>query len=174
MAIISARGPYVLQGVAVQDIPAGRAVSITASGTKSLPSVQLAAANTPAGRVFVAICPPDNFPKPAMEGMYQHPSSGFMYAEQATSIGGFQDSNVYYKYSPSLAKGVVMLSGWYVQLHRECVVTVHSGNFVDSPEIRTTGATIAVGADGRWVYSTTNVVGTVVNYEPGSLTFFLL
>lgn len=174
MAVISARGPYVLQGVAVQNIPAGRAVSIVASGTKEIPSVQLAPANTPAGRVFVAICPPDNFPKPAMQGMYQHPVSGFMYAEQATALQGFQDSNVYYKYSPSLYKDVVMLSGWYVQLHRECVVTVYSGNFVDTAGIRVAGATIAVGSDGRWVESSSNVVGTVVSYEPGKLTFVLM
>lgn len=118
MAIVNQRGAFVLQGVTVTSIPAGRAVVIAASGsgTKELPSVQLAPANST--QVFVATVPPDNFPKPARERFYRYPDSAFSSPEMATSASGLMEEERMYKYSPSLAYNFTIPSGWPVQLHR--------------------------------------------------------
>lgn len=169
MVVINERGPYVLQGVTTQSIPAGRAVTVV-SGQSNLLSVSLAPANAAAGSVFVAVIPPDNFPKPARAGMYTNRGTSLVNVDSGTPG---PDTEARYNFTPSLEEYTTIPSGWFVQLHRNCVVTVPAGAFNDNENIRVAGATVAVAASGVWTQSAANVVGMVVHYSPERLTIAL-
>lgn len=128
MVVINERGPYVLQGVTTQSIPAGRAVTVV-SGQSNLLSVSLAPANAAAGSVFVAVIPPDNFPKPARAGMYTNRGTSLVNVDSGTPG---PDTEARYNFTPSLEEYTTIPSGWFVQLHRNCVVTVPAGAFNDN------------------------------------------
>jgi|FLYL01.1.fsa_nt_gi hypothetical protein len=187
MATMAHISTFTIGAVAGVDIPEGRAVviSTTVSGLHDdLPVVVLAPAN--ATNIYVALMPPDNFPRPTPERMFKRPwAATAVNANPAASAGGFTnfhptnaveyaiDSGQYgpmYLLGPSLLLDPIIKTGFLVQLHRGGAYTIGPNAFVDSPQIRVAGATVAVDSVGRFVYSTSNVVGTVLYYENGRLT----
>lgn len=185
MAWIAMGSTHVTGAVAGMNIQEGRAVVIAASGSHyDLPTAVLAGAG--AKNVFVAILPPDQFPRPTPQSMYQNNSvwvapmpvtSGSYgtapYAPLATEFvvdsGQFLSPDPMWQIGPNAISHstIVALSGWKVQIHKGGAYTLTAGAFTDAAGIRVIGATVEVGANGVFQLSTAaaNVVGYVREYR---------
>lgn len=162
------------QGVASITIMEGRAVTLTASGVREdLPNVTYASANQQHG-VFIAFFPPDNFPRPTYEDLYSVPS---------TRVYDLTDSNLYgdptfykkqYLVPRSMWAEPVAYSGELVALHHGRI-GVTANCFVDSANIRTPGARVAVGASGLLTYTSTDshTIATVERYAPDTGVLYI-
>jgi len=127
-----------------------------------------------AKNVFIAIVPPDQYPRPTPQGLYArtwYQSIDPRDAEEFLIDTG--QRGPYYLVAPSLLTAPVALSGWVMELHKGGAYTLTSGCFVDSPNIRLNGKTVAVTTGGKFFYSTSNVVGYVREYRDGRLTIVL-
>lgn len=175
MAHVAIGSPFVLQGVAGQDIGEGLAVVQSASGIRGdVPTAMLAASGTTTG-VYLAILPPDRFPRPTRQGFFTAPyyRVGDPDPRDATETQFAVESDTWYNIGPSLRENPTIPSGWLLQLHRGGVYTVPSGRFVESVNIRVPGAGIMVGANGKWQYTASNPIGEVKLYRDGKLSFTL-
>lgn len=179
MAYIAMGGTHVTGGVAGQDITEGCAVQMSASGLHNdLPTVMLAASG--ATNVFIALATPDQFPRPTTAGFFRrNPVTTFNdnQSQFTTGLAPFLvDSGQrgpFYNIGPSLLEEPTLYSGWMVQLHKGGAYRLTSNCFVDSASIRQNGATVQVGANGKFQYGTANVVGHVREYRDGWLTVVL-
>ena len=186
MAHVAMGSLHVTQGVAGSSWIEGIAVEISASGLHDdLPTALPAAAG--AKNVFIALVPPDMFPRPTQRGMFNRNqiATSLPAGSLPLSNGGFSVDNAAeflidsgqrgpeYLMGPSVMADPVIYSGWAVQLHRGGAYTIGAAAFVDSAQIRVNGATIAVTTGGKFVYSTSNVVGYVREYRNGRLTIVL-
>lgn len=174
MAHVAIGSPFVLQGVAGQDIGEGLAVVQSASGIRGdVPTAMLAASGTTTG-VYLAILPPDRFPRPTRQGFFtaNYYTTGAD-PRLATEQDAVIEDDTWYKIGPSLRENPTIPSGWLLQLHRGGVYTVPSGRFVESVNIRVPGAGVGVGASGKWQYVASNAVGEVKLYRDGKLSFTL-
>lgn len=173
MSFVAMGSLHVTGAVAGEDILEGLAVEMSASGLHAdLPTVMKAAAN--AKNVFVAICPPDQFPRPTPQGMFAR--TWYQSIDPRNAVEFLVDSGQrgpYYNIGPSMLPSPTISSGWAVQCHRGGAYTLMSGCFVDSANIRNAGATVAVATGGKFTYSTSNVVGYVREYRDGKLTIVL-
>lgn len=180
MAYVAMGSTHVTGGVAGQDIVEGRAVQISASGLHNdLPTVLLAASG--AVNVFVALMTPDQFPRPTFAGFFNRNSTTRFYNNDALYTTGLDpylvDSGqrgAQYLIGPSLLEEPTISSGWMVQLHKGGAYRLTSNCFVDSTSIRNAGATVQVGANGKFQYhASSNIVGYVREYRDGWLTVVL-
>jgi hypothetical protein len=173
MAFVSMQSVHITGGVAGQDIVEGLAVVMSASGLHGdLPTVMIASSGSK--NVFVALIPPDQYPRPTPKGMFArnwyqriNPRNAEEFLIDTGQRGPF------YLVGPSLLTEPTAYSGWVLELHKGGAYTLTSGNFVDSANIRVNGNTVAVGAGGKFVYSTSNVVGYVREWRDGKLTIVL-
>lgn len=154
MAYQSMQSTFVTGGVAGEDFVEGIAVEISASGLhQELPTVMVADANSM--NVFVALVPPDMFPRPTPMGMFRRPD----YMEGPDPRNAFEftvDSGqygTYYNIGPSMLEEPTVYSGYIVQLHKGGAYAVTANCFVDSADIKVPGALIKVGTDGKWEYT---------------------
>lgn len=162
------------QGVASITIMEGRAVTLSASGVRNdLPNVTYASANQQHG-VFIAFFPPDNFPRPTYEDLYSVPS---------TRVYDLTDSNLYgdptfykkqYLVPRSMWAEPVAYSGELVALHQGRI-GVTANCFVDSSNIRTPGARVAVGTSGLLTYTSTDshTIAIVERYAPDTGVLYI-
>lgn len=190
MAYMAMNSTFVTGAVAGETIVEGVAVVLTASGVHDdLPVARIASAGT--RDVYVALVPPDMFPRPTPAGMFQ-------YRQISTSLNnpvgmgnlvnsGFNPQNAQeyvvdsgqrgpeYLIGPSLLQEPIAQSGWKLQAHQGGAYTLTAGAFVDSADIRVIGNKVAVGANGKFVYSTNaaQIVGRVREYRNGRLTIVL-
>jgi hypothetical protein len=187
MAYVAMQGTHVTGGVAGQDIVEGCAVVISASGLHDdLPTVMLASAG--AKNVFIAIFPPDRFPRPTPKNMFMRKQITTSLADGTLPLasGGFDPRNAAPNYNthayedawmlgPSVQQEPVIMSGYAVQLHKGGAYTLTAGAYTDSANIRNIGATVKVGTGGKFEYSTTaaDIVGYVREYRDGRLTVVL-
>ncbi len=179
MAIVCLQSTVILGGVAGEAMQAGRAV-VLQSGSL-LPTAQLAPAN--ARNVFIVAVPPDPFSRPTPLSMFQyrpyalgianaHPNANTQF-HPTFATPRVIDNETYVLMSPSLVPNFTIPANWRVQLHRGGAYLIPSGAFVDSPSIRQRGATVAVTTSGRFTYSTTNVVGTVIDVQSDGIVILL-
>lgn len=174
MAIVALASKTIIGGVAAEQLYTCRAVVIdtTVSG-QDLPAVRLAPAN--ATNVYVALIPPDLFARPTPAAMFlRHPYAlGITNAYPDANTGYHPsqaqpyviESGQYYMMGPSLLPYALIPSGWMVQLHRGGAYVVYPDGYVASTAIRIPGTSVAVAAQGKFVASTTNVVGVVIDYD---------
>lgn len=177
MAYVATQSVTVIGAVAGQDIMEGRAVVMSASGLHdSLPTAMLAAAG--ARNVYIALVPPDMFPRPTPEGFFRYNGTSINQNDPRNAVEFTYNTGQYgpyYNIGPSMMQQPVALSGFLLQLHQGGTYTLTSGCFTDSANIRVAGATVRVGTNGVFEYSTTagQVVGTVREYRDGRLTILM-
>jgi hypothetical protein len=188
MAYVAMGGTHVTGGVAGTSFQEGIAVVITASGLHDdLPTVLPATAG--ARNVFIAIVPPDLFPRPTPVRMFNRNQyiTRDAYANLPLSVQGLNPTEAveyliesgqrgaHYLIGPSVMQEPTIYSGWAVQLHKGGAYTLTAGAYTDSADIRVIGATVAVGTGGKFVYSTSAaaIVGYVREYRDGRLTIVL-
>jgi hypothetical protein len=186
MAYVAMGGTFVGQGVAGSQFQEGIAVKVSASGLHDdLPTVLPASAGDK--NVFIAIVPPDMFPRPTPRGMFNRNQIATSMAAGTLPLsnGGFSVDNAaeyvidsgqreaQYLLGPSMMSEPTIYSGWAVQLHAGGAYTLTAGAYTDSAAIRVIGATVAVGTGGKFVQSASNVVGWVREYRDGRLTIVL-
>lgn len=182
MAIVALESKTCIGAVAGQSLWTNRAVVIDTTVSGELPRVLLAPAN--ARNVYVVQIPPDQFSRPTPVDMFLHrpymlgisnpyPNANTKY-HPTHATQRVIESGQYYLIGPSLLISSPIPSGWRVQLHRGGAYTMTEDSYVDSPQIRVPGASVAVGTQGRFVYSTSNVVGTVIEYIPESKLLTIL
>lgn len=187
MAFVAMQGTHVTGGVAGEAIVEGRAVVISASGLHDeLPTVMLAGAG--ARNVFIAIFPPDQFPRPTPVGMFRRNqiitslpdgtlplSAGGFDPRNATTHNQAHDYENAWLIGPSLLQEPVIQSGYMVQLHKGGAYTLTAGAFEDSAGIKVQGARVAVTASGKFAVSTdaAAIVGYVREFRDGKLTIVL-
>jgi hypothetical protein len=170
MAYVAMGGTHVTGGVAGEDVLEGCAVQMSPSGLHAdLPTVMLAASGSV--NVFVALMPPDRFPRPTTKDMFKRNSVNTWNTNEGW-VSDLEEFNIdtgqrgpFYLVGPSLLEAPIIYSGWMVQLHKGGAYTLTSGCFVDSTNIRRNGATVQVGASGKFQYGTSNVVGYVREYN---------
>lgn len=156
--------------VAGQDLTEGQAVSLSASGVRNdLPVAMLASSGS--RNLFVAICPPDQYPRPTPRGLYTAPWFQQIDPRDATEF--LVDSGQrgpYYLVAPSLLTAPTVFSGWKVQAHRGGAYALTSACFVDSANIRNIGAAIEWNGT-KFTYTTVgaNKCGFVREYRDGIL-----
>src|SRR6185436_19804920 len=173
MAWIAVESHTTLGAVAGQSITEGCLVELSASGLhKDLPTAMLAASG--ALNVFVAIVPPDNFPRPTFESMFQYPDYPGSVISPLQASPNLYWSERQYRVGPSLFEEPVALSGWKLQLHKGGAYTVTSGCFIDTANIRLAGKLVRPAGDGtgRFEYTATaaQAIGYVREYRGGMLT----
>lgn len=169
MAWMAMQSVFVTGAVAGQDIVEGLAVELHASGLHyELPVALLAASGSK--NLFIALTPPDDYPRPTPRGLYG--ANWYQQIDPRTATEFLVDSGQrgpYYLVAPSLLTEPTMYSGWRVQCHRGGAYTLTANNFVDSANIRVIGNTIAWNGT-KFIYSTSNVCGFVREYRDGRLT----
>lgn len=182
MAIVALESKTCIGGYAGQTLWTNRAVVIDTTVSGELPRVLLAPAN--ARNIYVVQIPPDQFSRPTPVDMFLHrpymlgignayPNASNRYHPMYATERVIE-SGQYYLIGPSLLISSAIPSGWRVQLHRGGAYTMTEDSYVDSPQIRIPGNSVAVGAQGKFVYSTTNTVGTVIEYIPESKLLTIL
>lgn len=183
MAIVALQSKTVFGAVAGEPLYTGRAVVIdtTVSG-QALPFVRLAPAN--ATNVYVAFIPPDMFarPTPAAMFLYTPYVLGITQAYDNANIGYHPtqaqpyviESGQYYMMGPSLLPYAPIPQGWRVQLHRGGAYVIYPDGYVSSTAIRVPGTSVAVAAQGKFVASTSNVVGVVIDYDAATQAITVL
>lgn len=172
MAYISRMSDLVLGGiVADPSIVEGTLVTISTSGVtalNSLPAVRIAASGT-VYPVFVAMAAPDNFPRPTNSLMYTSTYQQTIRSDVNTGWGNPVDSYTFYRQGLSTLENPVLTSGMLVQLHRGGTVTLTSGNWISTANIKVPGAKVAVADDGtgRFKYTTlqSEAIGFVQEYD---------
>lgn len=166
MAYISRLSDYVRGGVAQDSIPEGSLVTISTSGVRALselPNVQLAASGT-VYPVFVAMVPPDNFPRPTNSLNYTATYEATIRADLNTGWGNPVDSYTLYRQGLSTLENPTLTSGMLTQLHRGTTVSVPSGLFVDEAGIKVNGALVKPADDGTGKYQLTAIQAEAVGY----------
>lgn len=177
MAYVATHSATVIGAVAGQNILEGRAVVLSASGLhEELPTAMLATAG--ARNIFVAIVPPDNFPRPTPEGFFRRPGYSIDQLDPRDAVEFSYDTGQrgpYYRLGPSMMETPTALSGFMIQCHNGGTYTLTSGSFTNSAQIRVPGAQVRVGANGVFEYSTnaSEIVGFVREYRDGRLTVTL-
>lgn len=130
------------------DLP--RAVLATAGQTKN---------------VWWLEAPPDDFPRPTDERLYgakgtnvYNPNTGWSEPKRTTTVYDVGRSAFW---NPTIPSGQLALA------KRDGTVSVPSGMFVDSSNIRTKGAKIKVGANGKPDYTAveTDAIGQVEEFD---------
>jgi hypothetical protein len=173
MAYVSTKSETVVGSVAGESIMEGRAIVIGASGLRNdLPVATYAPAGTTT--VFLAIIPPDRFPRPTPVGMYNAPES-VTFSQFGMTLGELTTDYLFYRIGPSQMEEPTAASGWLLQAHTDGMYTITSGCYVDSANIRLIGSKIRVTGSGRFEYtaSGTDAVGYVREYRNGKLTIAL-
>lgn len=170
MAYISRLSDFVGGGVAQDTITEGCFVTISTSGIReSLPNVRLAASGS-VYPVFVAIVPPDNFPRPTNALQYTAGRTTTIRTDLNTGWGDPKSTWTLYRQGLSTFEEPVATSGMLLQLHRGTTVTLTSGAFIDVAGIRVNSALIKVADDGtgraQLTTSQTDAVGFVQEYDP--------
>ena len=169
MAYISRLSDYVRGGVAQDTILEGKLVTISTSGVRAneLPNVRLAASG--AFPVFVAIVPPDDFPRPTNSEMYTATNLGTLRSDTNTGWQNPVESYTFYRQGLSTFEAPTLTSGMLVQLHRGGTVTVTSGCWLDSANIKVNGSLVKPATDGtgRFEYTNTRAdsIGFVEEYD---------
>lgn len=187
MAYVAMGSTHVTGAVAGENIVEGRAVVMSASGLHlDLPTALLAGAG--ARNVFVAILPPDQFPRPTPQNMFRrntyvtqgsyglpNAATGFDPRNSAEFTTDSGQNGPYYNIGPSMFQEPTALSGFALQLHKGGAYTLTANAYTDSSNIRNAGATVAVGTGGKFEYSVTAaaIVGYVREYRDGRLTIVL-
>lgn len=166
----------------------GVAVKLSASGIHNeLPTAVVAGDGDK--NVFIVLASPDRFPRPTPRDMFLRQDTTVGLPSGSVGHGmqiGFDPRNAeeflidsgqrgpYYNIGPSMMQEPTLYSGWMVTLHRGGAYTLTENCFVDSADIRVPGAGVKVGANGKFVYATTNVVGYVREYRgDGKITIVL-
>lgn len=170
MAYTSRLSDYVRGGVAQDTILEGKLVTYSVSGIRGeLPNVRLAASGT-TYPVFVAMVPPDNFPRPVNANQYTAGHLATIRSDVNTGWGDPIDQYTFYRVGLSNLEAPVLTSGMLVQLHRGTTVTLTSGCWVDSANIKVNGNRVKVSDDGtgRWQYTAlvSESIGFVEEYDP--------
>lgn len=171
MAWIAMQGNDVsFPAVAGQDLVEGQAVNLGASGLRNeLPVATLAASGS--RNLFIAICPPDQYPRPTPRTLYTAPWYNQIDARDGEEF--LIDSGQrgpYYLVAPSLLTEPTVYSGWKVQCHRGGVYALTSNVFVDSADIRIIGASIEWNGTKFTVTTVgANKCGFVREYRDGRL-----
>lgn len=146
-------------------VKAGFAMVAVNDPNESLPVAELAAENDTF--VYVGLIPPDNFSRPTLDEQYQYKTV----ATRPVSLDGEFIDPVErgggWLVGKSVAYNPTMQSGERIGLHRGCTVTVPSGCYVDSADIRKRETLIRVGTGGKWTAaaSSANAVGTVDHFD---------
>jgi hypothetical protein len=173
MAFVAMQSTHITGGVAGENLIEGLAVTMSASGLHNdLPTVMIAASGSK--NVFIAMVPPDQYPRPTPQGMFSR--NYFNKIDPRNAAEFLIDSGQngpYYLVGPSLLNQPTVLSGWMVQLHKGGAYHLTPACFVDSADIRNAGATVCVTTGGKFAYSTSNVVGYVREYRDGNVTIVL-
>lgn len=171
MAYISRLSDHVDGGVAQDTIWEGTFVTISQSGVStgsSLPAVRIAASGT-VYPVFVAIVPPDNFARPTNSLMYTATYTATLRSDVNTGWDNPVDSYTFYRQGMSTLENPVATSGMLLQLHRGTTVTLTSGNWISSANIKVPGALVKVADDGtgRAQYTTlqSEAIGYIEEYD---------
>jgi hypothetical protein len=169
MAYISRLSDFVGGGVAQDTIVEGCFVSISTSGIRdSLPNVRLAASGT-VYPVFVAIVPPDNFPRPVNALQYTAGRTVTIRTDLNTGWGAPVSTWTLYRQGLSTFEEPIATSGMILQLHRGTTVTLTSGAYVNVAGIQVPGAMIKPADDGTGRAQVTTVqteaVGFVQEYD---------
>lgn len=165
MAHIAMSSHFVTGAVAGETFLEGSLVELHASGVRNeLPVAMLAASG--ARNVFVALVPPDTFPRPTPADLYTAPwyqSIDARNAEEFLIDSG--QRGPYYNIGPSMLLEPTIASGWKVQCHRGGAYTLTANNFVDTAAIRVVGALVSWNGT-KVIQSDTAVVGFVREYRP--------
>jgi hypothetical protein len=174
MAWVAMGSPHVVGAVAGEIVVEGRAVVMSASGLhRDLPTAVLA----PAGsmNVFVAIVPPDRFPRPTPVSMYT-PNDLVTFSQVGQSFGELTSDELMYRIGPSMMEQPVALSGWLLQLHKGGAYTLTAGAYTDSTNIRRNGALVTVAASGLFTYTADSsvAVGYVREWRAGGYLTIVL
>jgi hypothetical protein len=174
MAHVAMGSTHVTGAVAGESIVEGRAVVMGATGLRNdLPSAMLATSG--ALNVYVAIVPPDRFPRPTPVSMYTAPDY-VTFSQFDQTLGELTTNELVYRIGPSLIEQPTAASGWLLQLHKGGAYTLTTGCYIDTAEIRVPGNKVRVGdSAGRFAYTaaTTDAVGSVREYRDGYLTIVL-
>lgn len=177
MANVRVMSTYIGQAVAGEQYYEGQAIEIQASGIHYDLATAMKADNA-TKNVFVAIVPPDNFPRPTPLGMYLRPDVsgptdlGSLSADTpGVGVSGVQPmSNLYVDYAYSMYENPVLYSGMAVQVHRGGVYTVPCSLFEGSPA---QGDDLFVAANGNWDTTGTVKVGLVQSVSSTHVTIQL-
>lgn len=156
MAYVAMHSTFVTGGVAGESMVEGLAVEISPSGLHGdLPTVMKAGANSM--NVFVALIPPDQFPRPTPVGFFRRPDE--MNTNHYAMVSGAFDFSIdthqygdMYNIGPSMLEEPTALSGWMVQLHKGGAYFVTSACFTANANL-VQGALIKVGTGGKWEYT---------------------
>lgn len=151
---------YSAGAVAGETFIEGSLVELHASGVRNeLPVALLAASG--ATNIFVALVPPDEYPRPTPVDLYTAPWYQTLDPRDATEF--LIDSGQrgpWYNIGPSMLLEPTIASGWLIQCHKGGVYAFTANNFVDSAGLRVPGARLAW--NGTKLYaSNSNVVGSV-------------
>lgn len=185
MAVMATRSRVILGAHLGQDLVEGSPVVLVSGvlnrNDPDLPTVIMAPAG--ATDIYIVLAAPDAFPRPTPEPMFNRRpyTLGLENDQDYTNNETWnfhprfakdmvEDPPPQYYIGPSMLMDPVLKQGWLVQIHRGGCYTVGPNVFVNAPAIRIPGATVAVGTSGKFYQSTTNVVGTVIEYYNGRLT----
>lgn len=174
MAHVNTLSRHIRPAVAGELIQEGRLVRLAASGVKDdLPVAMLAASGT-TKNVYVAMVPPDNFPRPTPSDMYLARNLDTL-SESASLFSDFTEASTWYRVGLSTLENPFMPSGYLLQAHTDTIVTVPSGCLVSVTNLKTVGALAKVSDDGtgRFEYTTSDLVAVakVVDWEPSANEF---
>lgn len=164
MAYVSRIGTIVDQGVAQGDIFEGTLVTINASGVRDeLPSVRIAASG--AYPVYVVLAAPDNFPRPVNSLNYTANRLAVIRGDVNTGWGDPVDRYTMYRQGISTLENPLLPSGIRVQLHRgDSTITLTSGNWIDTANIRVPNALLRVANDGTGRFELTTARSEAIGY----------
>lgn len=174
MAYVARLADYNIGGVVGEVMPEGTPVIITASGAadNELPTFMKAGAGV-VNNVGIIIKNPDDFPRPTPEGMY---TAGRL-VKLSDVFNEPITSGTFYKVGRSTLRNPELISGELASFQRGGTFAVVASTFIDTPQIRTQGTKIKVGAGAKWeaTSSETDAVGISEGYakETASLIITL-